>query len=455
MLNIELLEKIKKTNKTTEKIFLAVNGFTQYEHKYLTRCFDRTIYGISKTNIAKAIGYDKSHYGTFEDLGEFLQIHKNGGFDILENGCARYDFSYIDMFLEAIQITSGNQQIDELQRLLSYVIPEYRPYYIRVLLKNPRLNINLTTYNKIRAKQKLQPIKEWYVKLASLLKPEEFSKLSYPVVAETKIDGERAVITIKDNKAVSIISRAGNDITQQFPEIVNKLNNTFASNYRKVSCVLDGEIATKTFNALQKRMNRLKENLNTDYDLEFYCFDIIEYENENLIYKDLVQRRKILESIYAFFNPEFKLTNYTIINNIQELDSFYQTNINNKEEGIMVKTLDSKWAIKKNDRVNWFKVKPVYTADLEIYDAKYGNGRNKDVINIIYVRDKFGVIKTKVSSGFSDSDRELLTQLYKNDKLIGRIVEIKYNQLTDTNSLRHPRFVRFREDKDEADEKLI
>lgn len=445
-MNTELLNKIKETSSTNEKIYLAVNGFTEKEHEFMTECFNNVIYGISETNISKAIGYNPSINGKFEDLGEFLEkkpkelIGYEGAYIQTETELTIKEFLFI------ILSFSGNEQIEVLRKTLNNKISyEDRPWYIRVLLKNPRIGISKVNYNKIRIKQGLKPLESFYVKLCTLLEPEEFTSLNYPCLAEIKYDGERAVITC-DKGNISITSRNGNDISKQYPEVINKLKEIMkVDNY-----ILDGEIISSSFNALQKRMNRLESNINTDYDIEFVCFDVLAYDNDIIKEKHQIVRRAIVENLKEDFN--LNISNCKVCHNIEELNEFYKKAVENKEEGIIIKDLNAKWALKEEDRELWYKVKPTYTSDLEIYKVDYGSGKNKDYINILHVKDKTGAFKTNVSSGITDDQRKFLTHMNNKGELIGKIVEVKYNQLTETNSLRHPRVIRLRFDKDIADE---
>ena len=100
----EILKKIKETTGTNDKIFLAVSEFDENTHKFMEECFNDTIYGISETNIAKAIGYDSFRYGKFEDLGDFLEKHPIST-RLVTN-------TTISDFLNEISLLSGNDQID-------------------------------------------------------------------------------------------------------------------------------------------------------------------------------------------------------------------------------------------------------------------------------------------------------------------------------------------------------
>lgn len=83
------------------------------------------------------------------------------------------------------------------------------------------------------------------------------------------------------------------------------------------------------------------------------------------------------------------------------------------------------------------KVKNEETFDIKILDIFEGKGKN---IN------KLGGFITEmgnVGTGFNDIERVE----YYNKNLIGKIVEVKYMELTSDNKFRHPVFVRIREDK--------
>ena len=293
-MDIELLKKIKNTDSTNEKIRLAVDGFKELEHKYMTYCLNKQVWNISKTNLAKVLNYDINKYGRYEDLGAFLIEHPDGGYGILKNSCAKYDMSYLDLFIEQVKRLSGNELLQFVFRKLEQVLPKYRPYYVRVLLKNPRIGLSETNYNKIRIKQGLEPINNFYVKLAKRIEIDEIHTLPTPLMCEIKYDGVRSCVYIENNKVVSIKSRQDQEVIEQFPEVVDKLNKSFSFKDREIDCMLDGEILSSDFESLQKRLGRLKSNINTDYDIDFVCYDIVKYMDNDLTYKKQSFRRQIL-----------------------------------------------------------------------------------------------------------------------------------------------------------------
>ena len=98
----------------------------------------------------------------------------------------------------------------------------------------------------------------------------------------------------------------------------------------------------------------------------------------------------------------------------------------------------------------WLKVKPFIEVSLTVIDTEEGTGRNAGKLGALIVEgeDSGKFIRTNVGSGLSDADRESYWK--DREKLIGQVVEVRadavtQNQdVTDEYSLRFPRFLRFR-----------
>jgi ATP-dependent DNA ligase len=85
-----------------------------------------------------------------------------------------------------------------------------------------------------------------------------------------------------------------------------------------------------------------------------------------------------------------------------------------------------------------YKVKKQETIDVVVTDIQPGAGK--------YV-GKMGALITsmgKVGTGFSDKQREA----FNDTSVIGRTIEVGCMEVTKDNKFRHPRFIRFRPDKD-------
>jgi DNA ligase-1 len=111
-------------------------------------------------------------------------------------------------------------------------------------------------------------------------------------------------------------------------------------------------------------------------------------------------------------------------------------------EGAVVKPYD--YVYKGTRSYDWMKMKDVLSADLEVVGSFEGEGKYVGMLGGIIV--DFRGTEVRVGSGFSDRTRESLWEI--REYLPGRIAEVLYMEVTDTGSLRHPRFVTFRPDKE-------
>lgn len=128
----------------------------------------------------------------------------------------------------------------------------------------------------------------------------------------------------------------------------------------------------------------------------------------------------------------------------------------------------------KRKSYGWLKIKPEGDEDLPVIGAFPGEPGTKyeHCLGGLVVRRANGV-KVRVGGGFSDQQREEIWELFQrelertdkslivHDKdevilesaqfadklLIHRLVEVIYHEETPDGSLRHPRFKRFRDDK--------
>jgi len=104
---------------------------------------------------------------------------------------------------------------------------------------------------------------------------------------------------------------------------------------------------------------------------------------------------------------------------------------------------DAEGVVYKNgNRLDHAKWKPTLTADLIVYDYKDGDGKYLGLIGSLECGLADGTIVASVS-GMSDAERTAFT-----DELpIGKVIEVAYQYVGSKGRLRHPRFVRMREDK--------
>jgi len=123
-------------------------------------------------------------------------------------------------------------------------------------------------------------------------------------VYEIKWDGYRALAFIDDGK-VRLVSRNGNDMTAQFPEMAR-----LADHIRARRAVVDGELVAfdedgrPSFSVMQQRtgiggMGRKVSGGDTSIGVQYYAFDLIYLDGYDLRRVDLINRKELLSQIIS------------------------------------------------------------------------------------------------------------------------------------------------------------
>lgn len=270
--------------------------------------------------------------------------------------------------------------------------------------------------------------------------------------------------------------------------------------------VLDGE----ALNGLFANMGALKRKNGKVYDAELHAFDILPLSGFLGAKPYTVPYKMRREFLTIFVEAVREVTEAPVFetpieeaNSHAEIDAFYErmisTTIANylargdkareaeleKQtidkatgklkclEGAMVKTLDGAYEKKKSHA--WSKIKPEETLDLFIVGFFNGeeNAENEDRLGGVIVDHKG--VNVRIGGGWSGDDRNDLWEDWQHDagllgidpkvgfkpgyaidaslihqdeyRLLGRMIEVLFNEVTPDGSLRHPRYVRFRDDK--------
>ncbi|MFH7880955.1 MAG: ATP-dependent DNA ligase [Candidatus Aenigmatarchaeota archaeon] len=308
---------------------------------------------------------------------------------------------------------------------------------------------------------------------------EEVVKEFGKVAAEWKYDGMRTLI-MKKGSNIKLFTRRQEDVTKQFPDLCELCLKGINAD----ECVIEGEtIAVNpqtgepmAFQVLSRRIHRKYEieEMIKKIPIRIHLFDVVYLNGEMLIDKPLIERRKILENIVKEIPGKFELAKQIISDNIQELESFYQSALKAKQEGLMLKVLNSPYKFGRHVG-GWYKIKPTMeTLDLVIIGATWGEGSRANWLTSyeLAVRDpdtgnflRCGMMST----GLTEEEYEMMTELLKpliiqekgkEVKIRPKIViEVKYQEIQKSPNyesgyaLRFPAFVRIRDDKgpEEAD----
>ena len=359
-------------------------------------------------------------------------------------GITQTEFDDLLSRLEDRSLT-GNQMRDVIQVFCdSSKMEEWNDWYRRILIKDLRCGVTHKTINK-HSEMKV-PVFECM--LADDSKKHE-KKLVGDVLIEPKLDGVRVVVICDvDKDEVKLFSRNGKELLN-FPEINKQFDDMM--DQMSESMVFDGEIMSDDFQTLMREIHRKGGAKTKDAKLNLFdCMPLYNFQDGSCV-DPITERKKWLDG-YTY-GPNINLVEHVRMNldNDEGQKQFADYNkmcIDRGFEGIMVKPVGGIYECKRS--TGWLKVKPFIEVSLKVVDTEEGTGRNAGKLGALIVEgkdmDKF--IKTNVGSGLTDSDRE---EFWKaKDKLIGQIVEVRADAITqnqdtkDEWSLRFPRFLRFR-----------
>nr|XP_029118623.1 DNA ligase 4 isoform X2 [Elaeis guineensis] len=219
------------------------------------------------------------------------------------------------------------------------------------------------------------------------------------VVVECKFDGDRIQIH-KNGEEIHFFSRNFLD----HPEYEHGMSNIILQNITVERCILDGEMLvwdTSTqrfaeFGSNQEIAKAAREGLESDRQLCYVAFDILYVGDTSVIHQSLTERldllRKVVKPLKGRLEiltpngglndrrlqgePCWSLVAYTV----EDVERFFKETIENRDEGIVLKDLGSKW--EPGDRSGkWLKLKPDYIhagADLDVLviGGYFGSGRH-------------------------------------------------------------------------------
>ncbi|MCK4306582.1 MAG: ATP-dependent DNA ligase, partial [Candidatus Eisenbacteria sp.] len=294
---------------------------------------------------------------------------------------------------------------------------------------------------------------------------------------EIKYDGMRIQIH-KEGGKITIFTRRLDDVTKQFPEIVDYAKKCITAK----NCLIEGEVVginpqtgrPYPFQKLSRRIKRKYdiEEMAKKIPVEVNLFDIMYLEGETLIGVPFSERRKELEKIIKPVKGKFQLAEQVVTGDVKEAEKLFKKAIGMGHEGVMVKNLGA--AYTPGSRVkHMYKVKPVQESlDLVIIGAIWGEGRRSKWLGsyILGAKDpetEEFIEVGKVATGLTDENLQTLTDMLK--PLITRehvnrveikpklVVEVGYEEIQKSPTyesgfaLRFPRVVNIREDKGPED----
>jgi len=266
-----------------------------------------------------------------------------------------------------------------------------------------------------------------------LAKGFERNRAIYPCFGEPKYHGNRAVFDFKKQK---FLSRSGHDIVG-LDHLIEAMP-AYCFDY-------DGELRDHGM-SFQKSNGQINSD-NPSPNAQYHVFAL--YDSGNPYFED----RMVLEDL-DFEHPFINVVPNELINDYEEAIKYYSACVKASKQykfkmfdGCILKTPRHKYQDRRC--YDWMKIKDEESISLRVtgvYEGTKGK-QFEGQLGGVYVFHKG--VKVKVGGGFGNSDRK---KYYDNPELIvGKIIDVLYQEVTDDGSLRDPIFDGIRYDKEEED----
>jgi bifunctional non-homologous end joining protein LigD len=274
-------------------------------------------------------------------------------------------------------------------------------------------------------------------------------------IYEIKWDGYRAIAEINMG-GVKLYSRNGNSFLSSYPEIVDELSKL------KLNAVFDGEVVVLNEEG-QPDFQKLQDyGLNRNYPIHYYIFDLLELKGKKLYSLPLIERKQLLKDLIKP-NEVIKYSDHIEESGEEFFELIKQKNL----EGIIAKRKDSEYAPGKRT-ASWLKIKHNKSEEVIItgftaprggrkyfgalvlgtmvngkltYAGHTGSGFDGQLLKDIYAKLQ-PLIRDK--SPFAEKVKTNMPVTWVEPKFV---CEIKFTEWTSDGILRHPIFLRLRDDK--------
>ena len=410
MKELEVLEILEQTKGSNAKLAILRDSLENMEFGQLIDValnFNKKFY-VKKFNV----NFNKNANKDLHD--QFLSL-----LDELEN-----------------RIITGSTAISRVESFFRECNELQAKWYTRVLKKDLRIGVDISTVNKAGY---MVPIFD--VMLAKDGK--ETKKLNEiikkGVWVSPKLDGYRCV-AVCSYGIVSLYSRNGTTY-ENFPSVISELEKMCEES----SFVLDGEIMSDDFQSMQQSAFASTRGT-TVGDVKYHIFDYLtpeEWDEKNFKLKKS-ERLAQLDSFLAEYNGDklvkVPFTHVSDLNQVLELERQF---LSEGYEGAMAINDVPYFVGRKTGGL--LKFKTMKSQDCRVLGVYEGTGKYVGSLGGIKVLQEDGITECDVGTGFNDLNRKIFWQ--QPELIVDKLIEVSYQDLTNTSVMRFPVFKRFRSDK--------
>lgn len=343
---------------------------------------------------------------------------------------------------------TGNAAKSRIGSFLGLCDPTEEKWAARILLQDLRLSIGATAVNNTLGGTVIRKFK------LPLAKPfKELKSLKGSWYLQPKLDGGRCVAEIDKNGKVRLTSRSGKEWGSAF-RFIKKSVEQLSKDYNLTNVCLDGELVIfkngrMDFQAIQK-MFHVVDDRPPDGDLRYVLFDLArgdEYHNPQQTYQYRYEDLQVslgslplnidLAAGEYLENPTQEYLDAKAVEFVQRLGC----------DGAIIRRADKVPSNKKSSDIT--KVKPFEDGEAVVIGKVEGKGHLEGSLGTMVCRmlvDKkpFGP-EFEIGTG-EGLTKDLRQELWNDPKLVGSLVNLKFQRLSDDGvpvlptyrAIRHP-----------------
>lgn len=312
------------------------------------------------------------------------------------------------------------------------------------------------------------------------------------LVAEYKYDGERIQAHICRSGEVILYSRRHENITHQFPDIVEALRSSFSGweaivEGEAVALDSSGKLASFQLLMKRRRKHQVAEHA-ARIPVRYFLFDLLLVDGKSFLDKPLTERKKELRERFSE-KEGISFVKEVPSPDEDTIEDLFRASLEEGAEGVMIK--DAQGPYEAGSRGwRWIKFKRDYgegladTFDLVVVGGTHGTGKRGGAYGSLLAasydaNEGTYCSFTKVGTGFTDEELEKMKKTLDKYKIKGKharvrtgmemdvwfepavVMEVEGAEITVSPvhataeekvekgglALRFPRFLRWREDK--------
>jgi DNA ligase-1 len=253
--------------------------------------------------------------------------------------------------------------------------------------------------------------------------------ITFPCYTQKKYDGIRCIV-----KKDGMWTRNGKSIVS-CPHIFDEIKPIFE---KYPNLVLDGELYNhnlkhdfnKIVSLVKKTKPKEEDLIESKKIIEYHIYDI---PSLNFIFSQRLKGLRIIHNMSLLYS---KMADTYFISNQEELDSYYESFLNEGYEGQMVRVSNSFYENKRSKSL--LKRKDFMDEEFIILDILEGSGKLANKAGMVVFNTNEGV---RVESAIN-GNHEYLEEIWLNkDNIIGKKATVKYFNKTEDGSLRFPKVI--------------